>query len=206
MIEKFIPAIDDTIIAMIAGVVLFIIPAKDGSRIIDWQECVNIPWGIILLFGGGMALAEGFSETGLAEWIALQMTQLNGLSLIVLLLVLIASVNFLTEITSNLATTAMLLPVLAPMALAFNIHPFMIMVGVTISASCAFMFPVATPPNAVVFGSGYLRIPDMIRSGIWMNLISIVLVTLITYFLLPFFWDIIPNKFPEAFLLNESTP
>ncbi len=204
-IEKFVPAIDDTIIAMIAGVALFIIPAKDGGRIIDWTECATIPWGIILLFGGGMALAEGFSATGLAEWIALQMSQLNGLSLLLLVLVLIAMVNFLTEITSNLATTAMLLPVLAPMAFAFNVHPFMIMVGVTISASCAFMLPVATPPNAVVFGSGYLRIPDMIRSGIWMNLVSIVLVTLVTYFLLPILWEIIPNAFPAAFV-KELTP
>jgi sodium-dependent dicarboxylate transporter 2/3/5 len=201
LIEKFIPAIDDTIIAMIAGTVLFIIPAKNNSRIIDWKECANIPWGIILLFGGGMALAKGFSDTGLAQWIALQMTEMQGLSLILLILVLVASVNFLTEITSNLATTAMLLPVLAPMAFAFDLHPYMIMVSVTIAASCAFMLPVATPPNAVVFGSGYLRIIDMMRAGIWMNLISILLITLFTYYLLPVFWNIVPDAFPDAFNL-----
>lgn len=199
LIENLVPVIDDTIIAMIAGISLFIIPAKNNTRIIDWSECAQIPWGIILLFGGGMALAEGFSETGLAQWIALQMTQMQGLHLIVLILVLVASVNFLTEITSNLATTAMLLPVLAPMAFAFNLHPFMIMVAVTISASCAFMLPVATPPNAVVFGSGYLRIPDMIRAGIWMNLISIIIITLFAYYLLPILWDFIPDEFPAAF-------
>ncbi len=203
-IEKFIPAIDDTIIAMIAGTVLFIIPAKDKKPIIDWKECINIPWGIILLFGGGMALAKGFSDTGLAEWIAQQMGQMQGLSLIMLILVMVASVNFLTEITSNLATTAMLLPVLAPMALAFDLHPYMIMVPVTIAASCAFMLPVATPPNAVVFGSGYLRIPDMIKAGIWMNLISIVLVTLFIYFLLPVLWNIDPNSFPASFNLGTK--
>jgi sodium-dependent dicarboxylate transporter 2/3/5 len=201
LIEKVIPTIDDTIIAMIAGTSLFIIPAEKNSRIIDWKDCADLPWGIILLFGGGMALAQGFSDTGLAEWIALQMTQMQGLSLLLLIFVLVASVNFLTEITSNLATTAMLLPVLAPMALAFDLHPFMIMVSVTISASCAFMLPVATPPNAVVFGSGYLRIPDMMRAGIWMNLISIVLVTLFTYYLLPVLWDIVPGEFPAAFNL-----
>lgn len=204
LIEKVLPAIDDTIIAIMAGVVLFIIPTKDGKRIIDWKECANIPWGIILLFGGGMALAEGFSKTGLAEWIALQLTRMDGFSLLLLMLVLFACVNFLTEITSNLATTAMLLPVLAPMALAFNLHPFMIMVGVTISASCAFMLPVATPPNAVVFGSDYLRIPDMIRAGFWMNIMSIILVTLITYFLLPIFWDFVPTEFPENFIRIEN--
>jgi sodium-dependent dicarboxylate transporter 2/3/5 len=199
-LEKWIIGLDDTIIAMVAGVMLFILPAKDKSkRLIYWKECKDLPWGIILLFGGGLALAKGFAETGLAEWIALQLTSMQGLSLILLILVLVASVNFLTEITSNLATTAMLLPVLAPMALAFDLHPYMIMVSVTISASCAFMLPVATPPNAVVFGSGYLRIPDMMRSGIWMNLISIIIVTIFTYLLLPILWDIDPNEFPKIF-------
>lgn len=199
-LETFIPALDDTIIAMIAGIVLFLLPASDKSkRLINWEECKDLPWGIILLFGGGLALAKGFEETGLAEWIALQLTSMQGLSLVLLILVLVASVNFLTEITSNLATTAMLLPVLAPMALAFDLHPFMIMVSVTISASCAFMLPVATPPNAIVFGSGYLGIPDMVRSGIWMNLISIILITVLTYLLLPILWDIQPNEFPAMF-------
>jgi sodium-dependent dicarboxylate transporter 2/3/5 len=203
-IEKVVPAIDDTIIAMIAGISLFVIPARNQSRIIDWKECKELPWGIILLFGGGMALAEGFSDTGLAEWIAQQMSQMQGLSLLLLIFVLVALVNFLTEITSNLATTAMLLPVLAPMALAFDLHPYMIMVSVTIAASCAFMLPVATPPNAVVFGSGYLRIPDMIRAGIWMNIISIIIVTLFTYFLLPTLWNFVPGEFPATFnLLNQ---
>ncbi len=176
------------------------LPSGDKSkRLINWKECKALPWDIILLFGGGLALAKGFSETGLAEWIALQLTTMQGLSIIVMILVLVASVNFLTEITSNLATTAMLLPVLAPMALAFDVHPFMIMVPVTISASCAFMLPVATPPNAVVFGSGHLHIPDMVRTGIWMNLISIILITAFTYLLLPVLWNIEPNGFPELF-------
>lgn len=204
LIEKLIPAIDDTIIAMMAGTVLFILPARNKQRIITWNECKEIPWGIILLFGGGMALAKGFSDTGLAEWIAMQITQMQGLSLLLLILALVAAVNFLTEITSNLATTAMLLPILAPMAMAFDLHPYMIMVSVTISASCAFMLPVATPPNAVVFGSGYLRIPDMMRAGIWMNLLSIVLVTLVTYYLLPVLWNIVPDVFPSSFnLVNK---
>jgi len=203
LLEPFIPGLDDTIIALVAGTSLFIIPSRDKTKkLITWEDCKEIPWGIILLFGGGLSLAKGFSETGLAEWIALQLTSLQGLSLVLLILVLVASVNFLTEMTSNLATTAMLLPVLAPMALALNLHPYMIMVSVTISASCAFMLPVATPPNAVVFGSGFLRIPDMARSGIWMNLISILIVTAATYWLLPGVWDIDPMRFPELFSLN----
>jgi len=200
LIQKLIPALDDTIIGMAAGILLFAIPAKDGKEhLIDWKVCSKIPWGILLLFGGGMALAEGFSETGLANWIASQATLLDGISLFLLILILVTSINFLTEITSNLATTAMILPILAPMALAFNLHPYSIMVSVTIAASCAFMMPVATPPNAVIFASGYLRIWEMMRAGIWMNLISITVITLLAYFFLPLIWDFDPNVFPKTF-------
>ena len=142
-----------------------------------------------------MALASGFKESGLALWIGSQMTLLDGISLLLLVFVLITSVNFLTEITSNLATTAMLLPILYPMAEVINVHPFVLMVAATVAASCAFMLPVATPPNAVVFGSGYLRIPDMMKTGIWMNILSIILLTLFVYFLLPFLWGFDPLVF-----------
>jgi len=108
-------------------------------------------------------------------------------------------VNFLTEITSNLATTAMLLPILAPMALSLDIHPYVLMVSATVAASCAFMLPVATPPNAVVFGSGYLRIPDMVKTGVWMNVISIFILTMMVYFLLPLLWEFDPSVFPANF-------
>lgn len=203
LLENLIPGLDDTIIAMATAIVLFVIPNKERTRrIINWDEALKLPWGIILLFGGGMALAKAFTKTGLADWIAVQMSQLDGLSVLMLIFVLVTIVNFLTEITSNLATTAMLLPVLAPMADSFNLHPFMIMVSVTVAASCAFMLPVATPPNAVVFGSGYLRIPDMMRAGILMNILSIIIITATTYFILPFLWDIDPNQFPEAFKSN----
>ena len=127
------------------------------------------------------------------------MSLLQGVSLIVLLIVLITAVNFLTEITSNLATTAMLLPVLASLALTIDVHPYILMVGATVAASCAFMLPVATPPNAVVFGSGYLKISDMARVGIWMNVISIILLTLIVYFILPELWNFEADQFPDIF-------
>ncbi len=199
-IQQFIPNIDDTIIAITAGIILFMIPAKKAKgALLSWDEAVKLPWDIILLFGGGLALAKGFSDTGLARWIADQLLGMNGFSLLLLILILVTVVNFLTEFTSNLATTAMLLPVLAPIALSFNLHPYMIMVPVTLAASCAFMLPVATPPNAVVFGSGYLRIPDMMRAGFMMNLISILLITAFAYFLLPYLWDINANEFPIAF-------
>ncbi len=200
LISKLIPAIDDTIIAMASATILFILPTKNRKekKIINWESAVKLPWGILLLFGGGLALAEGFKTSGLAQWIGSQITQFENLPLFALLFVLIFAVNFLTEITSNLATTAMLLPIIAPIALVLDVHPFTLMVGITVAASCAFMLPVATPPNAIVFGSGYLKIPDMMKAGIWMNIISIILIALITYYLLPLLWGFDPNLFPEA--------
>ncbi len=198
LIKRFVPAIDDTIIAMFAAVVLFLLPAKEkGKQLINWDEAVRLPWGILLLFGGGMALAEGFQTSGLAKWIGGQITLLEGISILLFVFILIAAVNFLTEVTSNLATTAMILPVLAPMALIIDVHPFLLMVAATVAASCAFMLPVATPPNAVVFGSGYLKIPDMVRAGFWMNIISIFMLSIIVYFILPVLWDFDLEPFPE---------
>ena len=197
VLTRFFPALDDTIIAVAAGIVLFLVPARErGRSLLTWEEAVRLPWGIILLFGGGLALANGFESSGLASWIAGQLALLDGMRLFLILLVIVASVNFLTEITSNLATTAMLLPVLAPMAQSLGVNPFLLLVGATVAASCAFMLPVATPPNAVVFGSGYLRIPDMVRRGIWMNCASIVVVLLFVYFLLPWLWNFDPFVFP----------
>ena len=196
-------SIDDTIIAVIAAVALFVLPSSNLKKpLITWEDAVKMPWGVLLLFGGGMALATGFTTTGLADWIGSQLTLLGGLSLLLIVLLLIAAVNFLTEVTSNLATTAMLLPVLAPMALAIDVHPFVLMVGATTAASCAYMLPVATPPNAVVFGSGQLRIKDMVKSGFWMNIISILLVTLFVYFLLPVLWNIDPLGFPAELMVK----
>lgn len=158
-----------------------------------------MPWGIILLFGGGMALAAGFQSSGLALWIGQKMGSLKGLPIFLIILLLIASINFLTEITSNLATIAMILPVLAPMAISLDVHPYLLMVSATLAASCAFMLPVATPPNTIVFGSGYLRIPDMIRTGIWMNILSIFLLSILVFSFLPLVWEIIIDKFPNNF-------
>jgi sodium-dependent dicarboxylate transporter 2/3/5 len=200
-LNKFIPKLDDPIIGVFTVFTLFIIPAGKGKNraLITWKEAVKLPWDVLLLFGGGLALAEGFKSSGLAVWIGNQLALLQGFNLIIILLILIAAVNFLTEITSNLATVAMLLPILGPLALAIDVHPFILMVGATVAASCAFMLPVATPPNAVVFGSGYLKISDMVRAGIGMNLLSILLLTIFIYFLLPYLWTFEPNEFPVLF-------
>lgn len=187
----FLPSINDTIIVLVGVVILFVLPSSSSEdRILDWKTAERIPWGILILFGGGLALAEGFQSTGLAEWIGQKFTLLEGISFILLLLIIVASVNFLTEVTSNVATASMLLPILASVALKLDLHPFGLMVGATLAASCAFMLPVATPPNAVVFGSGYLQMRDMVKAGFWLNVISILLVTLMVYFVLPWMWGI----------------
>jgi sodium-dependent dicarboxylate transporter 2/3/5 len=177
---------------MIGGILLFLLPTRNPEKptIMDWENAVKLPWGILLLFGGGLALAQGFKVTGLAEWIGSQMTMLQGMQIALILVILVAAVNFLTEITSNVATTSMILPILAPLAVSLDVHPYLLMVGATVAASCAFMLPVATPPNAVVFGSGYLRIPDMVKAGVWLNIISIIIISLMVYFVLPVLWGI----------------
>lgn len=205
LLQQLVPGIDDTIIAIIAGILLFVLPSRNrGEPIINWKEAVKMPWGIILLFGGGMALASGFEVTGLAVWLGSQVQLLEGLTLFVLLLVVITSVNFITEVTSNLATTAMLLPILAPVAISLELNPYMLMVATTVAASCAFMLPVATPPNAVVFGSGYLKISDMIKTGFWMNLISIIILSFAVYILLPLIWDFDPKDFKQFVELSSK--
>jgi len=198
-LEEFITGLDDTIIAICAAILLFIIPARSRDRqLLTWDEAVKIPWGIIILFGGGMALAHGFVETGLANWIANQINIFQGVSIFVLVILVTAMVNFLTEVTSNLATTAMLLPILAPVALCFDVHPYVLMIAVTLSASCAFMLPVATPPNAIVFGANYLKVSDMVKKGFLLNLISILIIAFAVYLLMPYVFNLESLSFPEA--------
>jgi sodium-dependent dicarboxylate transporter 2/3/5 len=189
LLERFIPNIDDTIIAICAAFILFLLPSsKRNEPLIRWDDAVKLPWGVLILFGGGMALALGFEESGLALWIGSQLQLLETVPIIILLLIVISAVNFITEITSNMATTAILLPVLASLASAIGVNPYLLLVGATVAASCAFMLPVATPPNAVVFGSGHLEINDMIKKGFWMNIASIIILTFVINYLLPMVW------------------
>jgi sodium-dependent dicarboxylate transporter 2/3/5 len=200
LLAPLIPALDDTIIALIGVLFLLLLPSSGKSepkgRILDWKTAEQIPWGVLILFGGGLALAEGFKETGLANWIGEHLSLIEGVSFFVLLLIIVAAVNFLTEVTSNVATASMLLPILASVAIKLDVHPFGLMVGATLAASCAFMLPVATPPNAVVFGPGYLKIKDMVKAGLWLNIISIILLSLMVYFILPFLWKIDLEAYP----------
>jgi sodium-dependent dicarboxylate transporter 2/3/5 len=190
ILSKFIPFIDDTIIAITGALVLFLIPARNDDTILDWTTARKLPWGILLLFGGGLAIAAGFSNSGLAAWIGQKIEYFSGANLFIILLVVTMMMNFLTEITSNMATASILLPILATIATALGFHPYTLMISACLAASCAFMLPVGTPPNAIVFSSGYIRIQDMVRAGFWLNIISIFVITLAMRYLLPAIWDI----------------
>lgn len=193
------PNINDAIIAMSAAILLFLLPSKNykDTFLLDWNTAVKLPWGILLLFGGGLAVAAGFTQSGLSEWIGNQLTALQGIHIFIVLLVVAGLVIFLTEITSNTATANMMYPIMAALALALGVHPFVVMIAAGVASSCAFMLPVATPPNAVVFGSGYLRIPDMVKAGVALNIIGSILVTVAIYFLLPMLWGINITEVPD---------
>lgn len=197
LLEKIIPNINDTVIAMTGALILFLIPAQSkGKKIMDWESAKKLPWGVLILFGGGLAIAKGFDETGLAVYLGERLSALEVFSYAIILLVLIILVNFFTEITSNVATASVLLPVLGSLALSIGVHPYGLMAGASIAASCAFMLPVATPPNAIVYSSGYLDIRLMVRVGFLMNLISAIVVFLVIYYLMPVIWGIDLKEYP----------
>ncbi|MDH4054495.1 MAG: DASS family sodium-coupled anion symporter [Gammaproteobacteria bacterium] len=180
-------ALDDSQIAMAGAVLLFLIPSGDGKDrlLLRWSYAERLPWSVLILFGGGLTLAAAVSRTGLAEWLGAYLHALSTLPLLVLIVIVAALIVFLTELTSNIGTTATFLPVVGAVALEGGYDPIVLAVPVTLAASCAFMLPVATPPNAIVFGSGMLTVPRMARAGLALNLISIILVSLIGYKLAP---------------------
>ncbi|QDV23914.1 SLC13 family permease [Aureliella helgolandensis] len=172
----------DTGIAMLGAFLLFLVPVNVQKRIftMDWKSAERMPWGILFLFGGGLSLAAAIQANGVAEFIGSQANQFGTLSPILLVLIVTTVIVFMTELTSNAATTASLVPVLAALAPGLGVHPYLLIVPATVAASCAFMLPVATPPNAIVFGSGAISVPQMVRAGFLLNLIAILLVTLLT--------------------------
>ena len=173
-------------IAISAALLLFIIPSniKKKEFLIDWETAVRIPWGIIILLGGGISLATAISGNGVSELLASYLNGMQGVHPLLMSLAVVTFIIFLTELTSNTATTTALVPMLAAMAVGLGIAPITIIIPATIAASCAFMLPVATPPNAIVFGSGLIRIPQMAKAGIWLNIIGIFLITITSHFLL----------------------
>lgn len=175
-------SISDTAIAIAAALLLFVLPANKGSneRILDWKSAANVPWGVLLLFGGGLTLASQIKSSGLADYIAHMIEGASAIPLVMSVLVVVALITFLTEITSNTATAAGFLPLLGPVAESITGSPLVWVIPAAIACSCAFMMPVATPPNAIVFGSGQIQMRDMIRAGFVLNIVAIILITLVT--------------------------
>ncbi len=202
--SPLVPELTDGMVAILAAVLLFMIPTRgtgEGVRVLDWKDSVSIPWGILLLFGGGLAIAAGFSITGLSTWMGTQLTVLDGFHLLVIITCSTLLILFLTEITSNTATATMILPVVASLAVAVNIHPFALMIPCAMAANCAFMLPVGTPPNAIIFATGKLRIVEMAKVGFAVNLIAAVLIVAAVYLLVPAFWGIDLSDIPPQFQL-----
>ncbi|MBN1848919.1 MAG: SLC13/DASS family transporter [Deltaproteobacteria bacterium] len=173
--------IDDGTVAVFMASLLFFFPTRNPkaktATLMDVTVFKNLPWDIVILFGGGFALAKGFQVTGLAAFIGDKLQVLAGFSTVAMIGVICTTLTFLTELTSNTATTQMILPILSSLAVAMKTHPLLLMIPATLSASCAFMMPVATPPNAIVFGSGRIRIGEMVKAGLLINLIGVVVVT-----------------------------
>jgi sodium-dependent dicarboxylate transporter 2/3/5 len=191
--------IHDSTVAIFFAVVLFVTPVnlREGEFALDWEWARRIPWDVLLLFGGGLALARGFQESQLVEWLGGHLGMLEGLHPFFLVLSICLVMTFVTEMTSNTATTSIMLPILGGAAApALGVNPLLLMIPAAISASCAFMMPVATPPNAIVFGGGRFTIPQMAKAGFVINLIGSVLVTFLTYFIAVRVFDIGLGELP----------
>jgi sodium-dependent dicarboxylate transporter 2/3/5 len=186
---EIFPWLTDHMIAVGGAVLMFMVPSgcktEKGTALLDWETANKIPWGVLLLFGGGLSLAAAVKSSGLAVWLGSVLIGITALPLIVMILILVTFVIFLTELTSNTATTATLLPILGSLAIAAGIEPMLFFAPAALAASCAFMLPVATGPNAVIFASGKITIPQMAHAGFKLNLLAIAVITVLSYYLLP---------------------
>ena len=183
LLKDYIPGLNDTVIAMIATISLFVVPVKQDERIyvMSWDKAREIPWGVLILFGGGLTLAAQIKNTGLAAWVAEAMSVVAGLPILLVVAFVVTVIIFLTELTSNTATAAGFLPLMGALGVTLGIDPVMLAAPAALAASCAFMMPVATPPNAIVFGSGKLEIRDMVKAGFALNVMGIIIVSLVGY-------------------------
>lgn len=204
----FIANVRDAQISILGALLLFTIPAgfkKDNkdNRLLDWQTALKIPWGIILLFGGGLAIAAAFRSTGLAEWIGSGLSDnIDGMSLFMAILIVTAVVCFLTEVTSNTAIAALFIPIMAAFAIAMEIHPFAVIMAVCFASSMCFAMPAATPPNAIAIGSGYVKVRDLAYAGWILNFVTIAMVVMAIMMWLPLAWNVDISVFPSLNLIN----
>ncbi len=190
---------NDGTVAIAMALILFLIPSvkEKGKRILDWDTAAKLPWNIVILFGGGFALASGFKESGLADFLGQQMQGFGVFHPIIIVLAICLFVTFLTELTSNTATAEMLLPIIGGLAIAIKMNPLFLMIPATISCSFAFMLPVATPPNAIIFGTNRLKISEMAKTGVWLNVIGTILITISIYVVGKAVFGIDLAQFPE---------
>lgn len=197
--------VTDSSIAITGALLLFVIPSDFSKRefLLDWNSAVKIPWDIIILFGGGFALAEAFGQSGMTLWLAEQLTLFQGVNLFIFIGIIVLLVIFLTEVTSNTATASLLLPLVGAIAISLNLHPVAAMIAVAIAASYAFMLPVATPPNAIVFASRVVTIPQMAKAGFALNLLGVLLITLCIYFIVPLVLGIDISSLPTGLLTHQ---
>ncbi|MEN3951929.1 DASS family sodium-coupled anion symporter [Iodidimonas sp. SYSU 1G8] len=182
-----VPGASDAGIAIAGALALFLLPAGGGQAgtLMDWKGAGRLPWGIVLLLGGGLALADAMGTSGLAAWISVHLAVVGTWPLLALMVVIVTIIIGVTELTSNAAIVSAFVPVVGALALGIGLDPMMLAAPVAIAASCAFMLPVATPPNAIVFGSGYVTVPQMMRAGLLLNLVAIPLVTALGLLLVP---------------------
>lgn len=183
-VQLEIVASGDSTVALLAVLAMFVLPSGRGGRLLDWETAAKIPWGILLLLGGGIAIARAFECSGLSLALGNALTHLGTWPVVAMIATICLGVTLLTEVTSNTATTALLMPILAAAGLAASVDPILLMAPAVISASCAFMLPVATSPNAIVFATGHITVKDMVREGLVLNLIAVPVVTLVCYLLL----------------------
>jgi sodium-dependent dicarboxylate transporter 2/3/5 len=179
-----IPMANDASVAMVGAIALFLIPNGKGEKLLDWETAVKIPWGILILFSGGICIATAFVESGISMMIGEMLASLTGINLYLLMLAICLVVTFLTEMTSNTATSALLMPILSAAAIGALIDPRLLMVPAVMSASCAFMLPVATGPNAVVYSSGQVKIRKMMSEGFVLNLIGAGVISTVCFFII----------------------
>ncbi len=193
--------IDDGTVALFMAMTLFFVPTRSAhartATIMGPRVAMRLPWNIVLLFGGGFALAQGFQVTGLSTLIGNQFAGLASVPPLLMVILICLILTFLTELTSNTATTEMILPILASVAVAMETNPLFLMIPATLSASCAFMMPVATPPNAIIFGSGKVRVAEMARVGILLNLIGVLVIAVVFYFIGTAVFDVDPGTLPD---------
>lgn len=184
---NYIPGLSDTGIAIIGAGLLFLMPTGDGSgqRVMDWKSCAGVPWGVLLLFGGGLSLAGRIQSSGLSGWLGNQAEALGGLPVFLLIGILALGILILTEMTSNTATAATFLPVVAAIAITLGLNPLLLLVPTALAANCSYMMPVGTPPNAIVYGSGRIELTEMVKAGVWLNLLLVPLIVLILWLLGP---------------------